>query len=299
MEKRGVRGHRRLYAATADGIALRTCGVRLYPRRRVSSIGADSEDVRDRPEPPRFPASEEVSELIDFSALGVVETPVRVDFGPRESIPCPRAPGARTVPIPAPAVEPIAIGPTVIAAVIAFGAGVGTWWLAPAPARPPSPSSTPITVAHASPVIAAIEAPDAEPAAARPPSKPAAAPVVERAKPRPKRRARRRARRQSPPQVPPSRPPPLSRSLRRDEITDVVKGSLSRIRRCGDGLDGPHGTVLIDFEIHADGRVAGAAPRSPSFQATARGKCVVEAVGRLRFPAFTGPPLRIAMPFTL
>ncbi|MBM4318817.1 MAG: AgmX/PglI C-terminal domain-containing protein [Deltaproteobacteria bacterium] len=162
--------------------------------------------------------------------------------------------------------------------------------VAVAPAPPPAARTAPVAAAPAAPrkgstsevddLLSRIE-PAPAPAAAAPP-RPAPAPA-----PAPAAAAAPAAGQQ--------------KSLEREDIAAVVRANKGKVQSCYERQAEPKlsGTLMVSFVIQRSGQVSSAAIRTPTFEGTPVGQCVLSAVRSFVFPAHTDPPVKINYPFIL
>ncbi|HEY3548815.1 MAG TPA: GYF domain-containing protein [Propionicimonas sp.] len=81
--------------------------------------------------------------------------------------------------------------------------------------------------------------------------------------------------------------------LTQSDILDVVTSNRARIRACTDPVrvPGQARTVVLRWTILPDGRASAPAVVTPELRDTPLARCLTEAIGSLRFPAYSGPPM--------
>jgi len=165
---------------------------------------------------------------------------------------------------------------------------------APRPEPTPTPAPTPVA-ARPAPVAApapakrggsevddlldAIEGGAKKPAPPRPAPAPVAAPAP----------------------TPAAAPAPASRPLSREDIAEVVRTNKGKVQACYERQPEPRlsGTLMVSFVIQRNGQVTSPAVRTPQFEGTPVGQCVLSAVRTFQFPEHTDPPVKINYPFIL
>ncbi len=91
----------------------------------------------------------------------------------------------------------------------------------------------------------------------------------------------------------------LPEQLGRRQILTVVKKNASKVRGCKDSEPGASGTIAVSLQIGKSGRVKSARIVTGKFKGSPAGDCVAGKVRAFRFPQFSGPPMRITLPFAL
>ncbi|HEY3445053.1 MAG TPA: GYF domain-containing protein [Myxococcales bacterium] len=81
--------------------------------------------------------------------------------------------------------------------------------------------------------------------------------------------------------------------LTQSDILDVVTSNRARIRACTDPVrvPGQARTVVLRWTIRPDGSAAAPAVVTPELRDTPLAQCLTEAIGSLRFPAYSGPQM--------
>jgi len=82
------------------------------------------------------------------------------------------------------------------------------------------------------------------------------------------------------------------------DIRRVLRASLPAIRTCFENPSCQAGQLVVTATIARTGRVTSAAISSSSFASVAVDTCVADAVRALMFPAFEGPDVTAAIPFS-
>jgi hypothetical protein len=85
--------------------------------------------------------------------------------------------------------------------------------------------------------------------------------------------------------------------LSRQQILMVVKRGAVTLRECKQ--EGATGTLTVAMVIEPEGNVSSAEVTSGPMQGTTAGHCVEEVVRGLVFPKFSGPAMKLNMPFAL
>lgn len=111
----------------------------------------------------------------------------------------------------------------------------------------------------------------------------------------------RSARRPSAPSrpKPPAADPLLPEKLSKSDILKVVNKNASRVKSCSARQPGASGVVKVSLRISRDGRVSSADIKGGEFKGTPVGDCVERTVRAFQFPAFSGPPIPVSLPFRL
>lgn len=205
-----------------------------------------------------------------------------------------------------------------------------------APAQPVAQPGQPVATAQpAVPAQPAPAQPSAQPSPAQAPAQPApvqpaAAPVavatapVAKPKPKPKAKPRSTRRRPKPRAKPTPKPKtkakskgcdpvldfdcdapaarsskPAKKSLSKTDILLVVKKNLGTVNKCA-RKHGARGTVKVRWDIRPNGRTTKVAVKSTKYSGTPVASCIVRAVKRWKFPAFSGSKLEpVTIPFKL
>jgi hypothetical protein len=92
--------------------------------------------------------------------------------------------------------------------------------------------------------------------------------------------------------------PLLPAQLSKPQILTVVKKASGAVSTCKERQPDATGTVMVAIKIERTGAVTGANAKAP-FAGTPIGSCIESTVRTLRFPAFSGDPMTINMPFSL
>ncbi len=90
--------------------------------------------------------------------------------------------------------------------------------------------------------------------------------------------------------------PTLPAQLGRNDVLKVMKPFNSRVKGCNKNNE--TGKVTVTVLIQGSGDVSEASVAAP-FAGTPLGNCVSDAAKKLKFPKFTGSPMRINMPYSL
>ncbi|MCK6575934.1 AgmX/PglI C-terminal domain-containing protein, partial [Myxococcota bacterium] len=102
--------------------------------------------------------------------------------------------------------------------------------------------------------------------------------------------------------APTAAPPPDAgglKTLSRNEIMGVVSANTAAIQACGAAQPDLKGILAVATTIERDGSVSAAAVTTSKFRGTPVGTCVEQKVRGLRFPKFSGDPVRFNLPLTL
>ena len=92
--------------------------------------------------------------------------------------------------------------------------------------------------------------------------------------------------------------PLLPTKLNRNQIIKVVRRNAGAVRKCKEMEPKTGGLVMVSILIKPSGTVQSAKVTSAQ-KGTAMGNCVERKVKVFRFGQFSGPPMRIKMPFSL
>ncbi len=87
--------------------------------------------------------------------------------------------------------------------------------------------------------------------------------------------------------------------LSRRQLLVVVKKHAGAVRGCKRLQPGVSGVIGVALEIATTGHVIMASVVTGKFKDTKVGDCVAKLVRTLRFPRFSGKPMRITVPFAL
>ena len=90
--------------------------------------------------------------------------------------------------------------------------------------------------------------------------------------------------------------PTLPAQLGRNDVLKVMKPFNGRVKGCNSNNE--TGKVTVTVLIQGSGDVSEASVAAP-FAGTPLGNCVSDAAKKLKFPKFTGSPMRINMPYSL
>ena len=88
-------------------------------------------------------------------------------------------------------------------------------------------------------------------------------------------------------------------TLRRGDMTKVVKKSRSAFEQCLKSDRSLSGTVNVMVVIERNGKVSSARPTSSKLRKSPANSCVISAVRNLKFPAYSGDLLRVPLPIKL
>lgn len=91
----------------------------------------------------------------------------------------------------------------------------------------------------------------------------------------------------------------LPESLTRAQIITVVKQGSNQVATCRPAGSTEGGTVTVSMVIENTGVVSNAKIASGPLKGTQVGMCVEQVVGKFKFPRFSGPAMRVNMPFGL
>lgn len=95
----------------------------------------------------------------------------------------------------------------------------------------------------------------------------------------------------------------LPKTLTQEQILEVVKANIGRIKSCMAGQaerdSSVKGKLVIGWEIQSNGKTRSVQIKSPQFKGTYIGTCLASVVSDFTFPKFSGPPIPIEFPFNI
>ncbi|MFN3199876.1 MAG: GYF domain-containing protein [Bradymonadia bacterium] len=99
---------------------------------------------------------------------------------------------------------------------------------------------------------------------------------------------------------PPAADPLLPKTLSRNDILGVVRKNASRVKGCSARQPGASGVIKVALRIGRNGRVSSASVKDGSkFKNSPVGDCVERLTKAFQFPAFSGDPMKVTLPFAL
>ncbi len=95
----------------------------------------------------------------------------------------------------------------------------------------------------------------------------------------------------------------LPKTLAQEQILEVVKANIGRIKACmveqAKRDSSVKGKLIIGWEIQPNGKTKGVQIKTPQFKGTYIGTCISSVVSDFTFPKFSGPPIPIEFPFNI